>query len=74
MLTRNDEPYQHGEVYVLDDGSETDLDLGHYERFTHSPLSRDSNWTAVKYIRALLTKNVAVITWEDCSSNTAYYQ
>ena len=34
-------PYQHGEVYVLDDGSETDLDLGHYERFTHSPLTRD---------------------------------
>src|SRR3984893_4754860 len=33
-------PYQHGEVYVLDDGSETDLDLGHYERFTNSPLSR----------------------------------
>ena len=31
-------PYQHGEVYVLDDGSETDLDLGHYERFTNSPL------------------------------------
>ncbi len=30
-------PYQHGEVYVLDDGSETDLDLGHYERFTHQP-------------------------------------
>jgi len=37
--------YQHGEVYVLDDGSETDLDLGHYERFTHSPLSRKSNYT-----------------------------
>ena len=33
-------PYQHGEVYVLDDGSETDLDLGHYERFTNSPLTR----------------------------------
>ena len=32
-------PYQHGEVYVLDDGSETDLDLGHYERFTNSPLN-----------------------------------
>ena len=31
-------PYQHGEVYVLDDGSETDLDLGHYERFTNAPL------------------------------------
>ena len=38
-------PYQHGEVYVLDDGSETDLDLGHYERFTNSPLTRDSNYT-----------------------------
>ena len=38
-------PYQHGEVYVLDDGSETDLDLGHYERFTHGPLSRESNYT-----------------------------
>ncbi len=38
-------PYQHGEVYVLDDGSETDLDLGHYERFTNSPLTRESNYT-----------------------------
>lgn len=39
-------PYQHGEVYVLDDGAETDLDLGHYERFTNSPLSRESNYTS----------------------------
>ncbi len=38
-------PYQHGEVYVLDDGSETDLDLGHYERFTNAPLTRQSNYT-----------------------------
>jgi CTP synthase len=38
-------PYQHGEVYVLDDGSETDLDLGHYERFTYGPLTRESNYT-----------------------------
>ena len=38
-------PYQHGEVYVLDDGAETDLDLGHYERFTNGPLSRKSNST-----------------------------
>jgi CTP synthase len=38
-------PYQHGEVYVLDDGSETDLDLGHYERFTNSPLTKGSNYT-----------------------------
>ena len=35
-------PYQHGEVYVLDDGNETDLDLGHYERFTNGPLSRST--------------------------------
>ena len=49
-------PYQHGEVYVLDDGSETDLDLGHYERFTHSTLSRDSNWTtSVKRFRSFRT-------------------
>jgi len=39
-------PYQHGEVYVTDDGSETDLDLGHYERFTGQPTSRKSNYTA----------------------------
>ncbi len=39
-------PYQHGEVYVTDDGGETDLDLGHYERFTGQPTSRLSNFTA----------------------------
>ena len=38
-------PFQHGEVFVTDDGAETDLDLGHYERFTHAPLSRDNNLT-----------------------------
>ena len=41
-------PYQHGEVYVTDDGAETDLDLGHYERFTHTGTSRNSNWTTGK--------------------------
>lgn len=47
-------PYQHGEVYVLDDGAETDLDLGHYERFTNSPLSRDSNYTSGRiYLRVI---------------------
>jgi CTP synthase len=39
-------PYQHGEVYVLDDGAETDLDLGHYERFTSGVLSRMNNLTS----------------------------
>ena len=47
-------PYQHGEVYVLDDGSETDLDLGHYERFTNGPLTRDSNYTTGQiYLRVI---------------------
>jgi CTP synthase len=49
-------PYQHGEVYVLDDGSETDLDLGHYERFTRSPLNRDSNYTAGQIYLSVITK------------------
>ncbi|MGZ0168499.1 MAG: CTP synthase, partial [Planctomycetales bacterium] len=47
-------PYQHGEVYVLDDGSETDLDLGHYERFTNSVLDRGSNYTSGQiYLRVI---------------------
>jgi len=49
-------PYQHGEVYVLDDGSETDLDLGHYERFTSSPLTRDSNYTTGQIYQAVIDK------------------
>ena len=49
-------PYQHGEVYVLDDGSETDLDLGHYERFTNSELTRDSNYTTGQIYQAVIEK------------------
>lgn len=49
-------PYQHGEVYVLDDGSETDLDLGHYERFTHCTLSRDSNYTTGQIYLSVIEK------------------
>jgi CTP synthase len=49
-------PYQHGEVYVLDDGAETDLDLGHYERFTNAPLSRDCNYTTGKIYQAVIDK------------------
>ncbi|MFI5460180.1 MAG: CTP synthase, partial [Isosphaerales bacterium] len=52
-------PYQHGEVYVLDDGSETDLDLGHYERFTHAPLSRDCNYTTGKIYLSVIQKERA---------------
>jgi CTP synthase len=49
-------PYQHGEVYVTDDGAETDLDLGHYERFTHAKLTRENNWTTGRIYEAILTK------------------
>ena len=52
-------PYQHGEVYVLDDGAETDLDLGHYERFTHAPLSRDCNFTTGKIYQSVIQKERA---------------
>ena len=49
-------PYQHGEVYVTDDGAETDLDLGHYERFTGYTTSRSSNYTAGRIYDILIKK------------------
>ncbi|MBT6176376.1 MAG: CTP synthase [Deltaproteobacteria bacterium] len=49
-------PYQHGEVYVLDDGAETDLDLGHYERFTSAKLSQHSNYTAGRIYQHVIQK------------------
>ena len=49
-------PYQHGEVYVTDDGAETDLDLGHYHRYTNSPLSKISNVTTGKVYQKVITK------------------
>jgi CTP synthase len=49
-------PFQHGEVFVTDDGAETDLDLGHYERFTHVQLSRDNNWTTGRIYETILSK------------------
>jgi CTP synthase len=49
-------PYQHGEVYVTDDGAETDLDLGHYERFTNTSTSRNSNWTTGKIYQSVIQK------------------
>ncbi|MFM7836076.1 MAG: CTP synthase, partial [Planctomycetaceae bacterium] len=49
-------PYQHGEVYVLDDGSETDLDLGHYERFTTGELNRRSNYTTGQIYSSVIDK------------------
>ncbi len=49
-------PYQHGEVYVLDDGAETDLDLGHYERFTNQVTTRNNNWTTGKIYLSVIQK------------------
>jgi CTP synthase len=49
-------PFQHGEVFVTDDGAETDLDLGHYERFTHAPLSRDNNHTTGRIYEQIIMK------------------
>jgi len=49
-------PYQHGEVFVTDDGAETDLDLGHYERFTNSRLTRDHNLTTGRIYESIIQK------------------
>ena len=49
-------PYQHGEVYVTHDGAETDLDLGHYERFSHAKMGRINNVTAGRIYDAVLAK------------------
>ena len=49
-------PFQHGEVFVTDDGAETDLDLGHYERFTHAHLSRENNLTTGRIYEQIILK------------------
>ena len=49
-------PYQHGEVYVTDDGAETDLDLGNYSRFTSSPIGKDNSITTGQVYQAVITK------------------
>src|SRR3977135_2972824 len=49
-------PFQHGEVFVTDDGAETDLDLGHYERFTHSPLTQSNNLTSGRIYETIIQK------------------
>lgn len=49
-------PFQHGECYVTDDGAETDLDLGHYERFTHAKLTKANNWTSGRIYLSVIEK------------------
>ncbi len=49
-------PFQHGEVFVTDDGAETDLDLGHYERFTHATMSKRSNYTTGRIYESVIRR------------------
>ena len=49
-------PYQHGEVFVTDDGAETDLDLGHYERFLNVPTTRSNNITTGRIYQSVINK------------------
>ena len=56
-------PYEHGEVFVTDDGAETDLDLGHYERFTSSKLSKKSNATTGSVYNTVIQKERRGSSW-----------
>jgi CTP synthase len=67
-------PFQHGEVFVTDDGAETDLDLGHYERFIDENLTKASNVTAGKIYWSVITKERRVIPGRDCPGNSPYNQ
>src|SRR2546423_8494705 len=49
-------PFQHGEGYITDDGAETDLDLGHYERFTHANVNQANNWTTGRIYLSVIEK------------------
>src|SRR5437660_5242493 len=49
-------PFQHGEVFVTDDGAETDLDLGHYERFTHARLTQSNNLTSGRIYEQIIAR------------------
>lgn len=60
-------PIQHGEVFVTDDGAETDLDLGHYERFIDESLTKNSNVTTGKVYCLFLLKNVVATLVGNCS-------
>ena len=64
-------PYQHGEVFVTDDGAETDLDLGHYERFIDINLNKYSNVTAGKvYSHVLKRTSWRLFRWNSSSDST----
>ena len=51
-------PFQHGEVFVTEDGAETDLDLGHYERFIHAKMKKSNNFTTGQVYESVIAKEV----------------
>jgi hypothetical protein len=56
-------PFQHGEVFVTDDGAETDLDLGHYERFIETRMNKANNFTTGRSTSRCSRRNAAATTW-----------
>ena len=68
-------PVQHGEVFVTDDGAETDLDLGHYERFIDESLTKNSNVTTGKIYWSVLTERTSWrFRWRNRSGYSTYYK
>ena len=67
-------PIQHGEVFVTDDGAETDLDLGHYERFIDESLTKNSNVTTGKVYWSVLQRTSWRLWRRNRTGNPAYYQ
>jgi len=67
-------PFQHGEVFVTDDGAETDLDLGHYERFTHAPLTQANNLTAGAFTNRSFRGAARRLSRQDRAGDPARHQ
>lgn len=67
-------PYQHGEVFVTDDGAETDLDLGHYERFIDINLNKFSNVTTGKIYSTVLKRTTRRLPWRNCTGYPAHHK
>ena len=68
-------PFQHGEVFVTDDGAETDLDLGHYERFVDESLTRDSNVTSGSCLLQRHSEGTqGRLPWRDRAGDPAHHQ
>ena len=67
-------PYEHGECYVTEDGAETDLDLGHYERFLNIKTSQVNNVTTGRIYQSVIEKKDEAIFWENGTSDPSYHK